>query len=114
MKRNESNENTLKRRPKCCTLQFYKPNFSFCILILIYVLIQIGLVIQIIILCKDSNAAVVVSHIAGVLLDFNMSFINRIFSYSNLLFICKVVFFLHVINHVVQKFISVIHHFILM
>ncbi len=75
MKRNESNENTLKRRPKCCTLQFYKSNFSFCIFILIYVLIQIGLVIQRIIQYKDSNAAVIVARIAGVLLDFNMSFI---------------------------------------
>jgi hypothetical protein len=75
MKRNESNENTSKRRPKCFTLEFYKLNFTFCIFILIYVLIQIGLVIQRIIQYKDSNAAVIVARSAGVLLDFNMSFI---------------------------------------
>ncbi len=75
MKRNEPNENTSKRRPKCFSLQFYKSNFSFCIFILIYVLIHIGLVIQRIVQYKDSNAAIIVARSAGILLDFNMSFI---------------------------------------
>ena len=62
-----------KKCPNC--LQFCISNSSFCLFILIYILIHIGLVIQRIFQFKNENAAVIVARSAGVLLDFNMSFV---------------------------------------
>jgi NADPH oxidase 5 len=69
------NDSKLKVIFKYFNLQYYKTNLSFCIFLFIYSLIQVFLVILQIFAYISETVAVIVARSAGILLDFNMSFI---------------------------------------
>ena len=58
-------------------LKFYKANLSLCIFSVIYFIIQVALVIFQVLyyIEKNANNSILVARAAGILLNFNMSFI---------------------------------------
>lgn len=69
---NEKKEEPPKAWRKYCDLQFYKSHLSLCIFILLYVLIQIALIIQRTFRYLNTNPALIVARVGGVLIDFNI------------------------------------------
>ena len=55
--------------------KFYRANLSLCFFTLVYVLIQIGIIVDRVFRYIDKNPAIIVARSAGILLSFNMSLI---------------------------------------
>ena len=71
----KSNHKVTLTIPKFCNPRFCRSNLSLCIFLLLYFIIQIGLVIDRIFKYNKEHASVIVARSGGILLSFNMSLI---------------------------------------